>query len=91
MRTSLLVVVALAASLTACGTSEEDKIVVKNLKQPGSSGTYKTVRDGAARTEREIGGYDCAEFAASIAHDVEFPAGKDLYIKACKEGQKQAD
>ncbi|WP_275406724.1 hypothetical protein [Actinomadura bangladeshensis] len=38
-----------------------------------------------------MGGYDCAEFAASIAKDpgMEFPSGKDLYIKACEEGQKQ--
>ncbi|MBO2462659.1 hypothetical protein [Actinomadura violacea] len=91
MRTSLLVIAILLATLTACGTPEEDKIVVKNLKQSGSSATYAKVRDGAANTKRETGAYDCAEFAASIAHDVEFPAGRDLYIKACEEGQKQVN
>lgn len=91
VRISLLVIAALLATLTACGTPEEDRIVIKDPRPSGKSQTYAQVRDIAAKAHKDIGGYDCAEFAASIAIDpgMEFPSGQDLYIKACEEGQKQ--
>ncbi|NED51176.1 hypothetical protein G3I24_09685, partial [Micromonospora aurantiaca] len=70
--------------VAACGTPEEDRIVIKDPRPSGKSETYAQVRDIAAKTHKDMGGYDCAEFAASIAKDpgMEFPSGKDLYIKA---------
>lgn len=91
VRISLLVIAALLATLTACGTPEEDRIVIKDPRPSGKSQTYAQVRDVAAKTYKEIGGYDCTEFAASLAENpgMEFPSGKDLYVKACEEGQMQ--
>jgi major membrane immunogen (membrane-anchored lipoprotein) len=83
---------ALAAAvvlLTACGASEDDKVVMKDPSN-GAERTYKEVRDMFADGTINLDGKTCATFTAHGAENegIEFPAGQAEFVKACEEGLK---
>lgn len=85
----MVVLGALLAVSTACGVSEEDKIVMKNPIN-GTARTYKDVREMIAAGDIDLSDTNCAEFAAFGVHrdDVTYPEGQAAFIAACEAGLK---
>jgi hypothetical protein len=88
MRRKFLVLCGVFLILATCGTSHDDTVVIMDPNK-GTTRTYEQVRADFAKAMADIGRQDCAAFADSVARQgVEFPAGRDLYVKACEEGQR---
>jgi hypothetical protein len=86
--------IALAGALillsSACGASQDDKIVMKSTEN-GSTRTYAEVRDMFANGDMPDTVTDCAEFAGhgSKNEGIQFPEGQALFVEACEEGMKE--
>lgn len=90
MLTRLTVVAAVALSVTACGASKDDKIVLRDLTMEKKEYTYAQWRDEIANSEVLEDPIDCAELlkAGEAEGKPEYPEGKALYLEACEEGKK---
>lgn len=90
MQTKLIILGASFVLLTACGSSSDDKIVMKDTH--GTSKTYKEVVEFASNPDFASEVTDCAEFAAVTGRTegTTFPAGQAEFVKACEEGRKKA-
>ncbi len=83
----LLCTLCLLLALTACGSSKDDMIVIRD-PSTGETLTYKEVREYASQGEGGVGNENCAGaagYGASI-EGAEFPAGQAEFVKACEEG-----
>lgn len=90
MQTKMIILGASFVLLTACGSSEGDKIVMKDSS--GTEKTYKEIVEFASDPQFVSEVPDCATFASVGAQQqgATYPAGQALFIKACEEGRKKA-
>lgn len=89
MSPKILLIALVMAALAACGSSEDDKIV---LKQPdGTEMTYKEVVEKISSGGMGSAIEDCAAFALVGQQEkgMKYPSGQGEFVKACEEGLKR--
>lgn len=81
-----------AALLTACGSSQDDQIVMRDPSN-GTERTYGEVRDLVAKGSIDLDGTTCAAFAAYGSEQgvAEYPEGQSAFVEACEAGLKDED
>ena len=89
MKPQMIALALVLAALAACGSSPDDKIVMKDPSN-GSTRTCAEVRDLIADGTLTVGTGECSEFAANgeSQEGIQFPEGQAAFVEACEAGLK---
>jgi hypothetical protein len=90
MRLGLALAGALLATLTACGSSDDDKIVMTDPSADPTSLTYRQLEKEIEESDVLKDPIDCDQMLRVFEAEgnPKFPEGRELPLKACNEARK---